>query len=193
MKKPEAVRLEQAPSAVSRLFRDCFAILGLLRRPPPDLLEISAKHGCNPRDRNDGFSRQCCFSSIAATQACSFPVIFCVAAYFWSTIQVKPYPINRRRLLVSVFKPVRPLGFQRDEIPLAQDHKGLEAPGKPALGPVFSAERAGRPRTRRPLSYLLANFCFPLSRAASARCRAPPGARAGSRFSRGSPGAAAAS
>ncbi|MBQ7519029.1 MAG: hypothetical protein IJU12_01825, partial [Clostridia bacterium] len=29
---------------------------------------------------------------------------------------------------VSVFKLVRPLGFQRDEIPLAQDHKGRGGP-----------------------------------------------------------------
>ena len=47
MKKPEAVRLEQAPSAVSRLFRDCFAILGLLRRPTPDSRGLIAKHGIN--------------------------------------------------------------------------------------------------------------------------------------------------
>ncbi|MBR1606430.1 MAG: hypothetical protein IJ664_01875, partial [Clostridia bacterium] len=45
---------------------------------------------------------------------------FSFAAYFWSTIQVKPYPINWRKLLESEIKLVRPLGFQRDEIPLAQ-------------------------------------------------------------------------
>ena len=53
MKKPEAVRLEQAPSAVSRLFRDCFAILGLLRRPPPDLRTLFTKLACNPCSRNE--------------------------------------------------------------------------------------------------------------------------------------------
>ena len=53
MKKPEAVRLEQAPSAVSRLFRDCFAILGLLRRPTPDSRVPFTKLTCNLRDRND--------------------------------------------------------------------------------------------------------------------------------------------
>ena len=53
MKKPDAVRLEQAPSAVSRLFQDCFAILGLLRRPTPDSRGLIAKHGCSPRSRNE--------------------------------------------------------------------------------------------------------------------------------------------
>ena len=53
MKNPGAVRLEQAPSAVSRLFRDCFAILGLLRRPTPDSCVLFTKLTCNPRSRND--------------------------------------------------------------------------------------------------------------------------------------------
>ena len=81
MKKPEAVRLEQAPSAVSRLFRNRCAILGLLRRPTPDSLALFTKHGCSPRDRNDGVSRQWCFSTIAAIwkmldQACLNPALF---------------------------------------------------------------------------------------------------------------------
>ena len=42
MKKPEAVRLEQAPSAVSRLFRNRCAILGLLRRLIPAEVKLPA-------------------------------------------------------------------------------------------------------------------------------------------------------
>jgi len=36
MKNPTAVWYEQARPAICRIFRDCFAILGLLRRPTPD-------------------------------------------------------------------------------------------------------------------------------------------------------------
>ena len=45
MKKPEAVRSEQAPSAAPCLFRDCCAILGLLRMSTPDLGVLFAKRG----------------------------------------------------------------------------------------------------------------------------------------------------
>ena len=41
----------------------------------------------------------------------------------------------RRKLFVVVFEPVRQVRVQ-----------GLRAPGKPALGLVFSEKRAGRPR-----------------------------------------------
>jgi len=54
MKNPTAVWYEQARPAICRVFRDCCAILGLLRRPPPDSLGLITKHGCSPRDRNDG-------------------------------------------------------------------------------------------------------------------------------------------
>ena len=116
MKKPEAVRLEQAPSAVSRLFRDCFAILGLLRRPTPDSCVLFTKLTCNPRSRNDvglptsmlrqQHSRISKSSSLSLLKA----GIFCVAAYFWSTLQPKPYSIYWRKLFESVLKPVRQNG-----------------------------------------------------------------------------------
>ena len=48
MKNPTAVWYEQARPAICRIFRDCFAILGLLRRPTPDSLGLLTKHGCNP-------------------------------------------------------------------------------------------------------------------------------------------------
>ena len=67
---------------------------------------------------------QWCFSTIANNQKIRIELarirISLVLAYFWSTSQVKLYPIYWRELLESKFKPVRPLGFQRDEIPLAQ-------------------------------------------------------------------------
>ena len=81
MKNPTAVWFEQARPAICRIFRDCFAILGLLRRPPPDSRGFFAKLSCSPRDRNDGVSRQWCFSTIAAIwkmldQACLNPALF---------------------------------------------------------------------------------------------------------------------
>jgi len=65
-KNPTAVWYEQARPAICRIFRDCYAILGLLRRPTPDSRVLFTKLTCNPCDRNDGFSRQWCFSTIAA-------------------------------------------------------------------------------------------------------------------------------
>jgi len=82
MKKPEAVRLEQAPSAVSRFFRDCYAILGLLRRPTPDLRALYTKLTCSPCSRNDvGLPTSITRSVIAAIwkmldQACLNPALF---------------------------------------------------------------------------------------------------------------------
>ncbi|MBR1606804.1 MAG: hypothetical protein IJ664_03760, partial [Clostridia bacterium] len=52
-KKPTAARLTQASSVVCLLFRDCFAILGLLRSPPPDLRVFFAKLSCNTCSRNE--------------------------------------------------------------------------------------------------------------------------------------------
>ena len=93
-KNPAAVWYEQARPAICRIFRDCFAILGLLRRPTPDSHAFSTKHGCSPRSRNDGFGRQWCFSTIANNQKIRIELarirIFLVLAYFWSTVQVKP-------------------------------------------------------------------------------------------------------
>ena len=48
-------------------------------------------------------------------------------------------PNYRRKLFVVVFEPVRQVRVQ-----------GLRAPGKPALGLVFSEKRAGRPRNSVP-------------------------------------------
>ena len=82
MKKPGAVRLEQAPSAVSRLFRDCYAILGLLRRPTPDLRVPFSKLTRSTRDRNDGGLPTSITRSVIAAiwkmldQACLNPALF---------------------------------------------------------------------------------------------------------------------
>ena len=54
MKNPTAVWYEQARPAICRIFRDCFAILDLLRRPPPDSRVPFANLSCSPRSRNDG-------------------------------------------------------------------------------------------------------------------------------------------
>ena len=53
MKNPTAVWYEQARPAICRIFRDCFAILGLLRRPTPDLCVPFTKLTCSPRSRNE--------------------------------------------------------------------------------------------------------------------------------------------
>ena len=48
--------------------------------------------------------------------------------------------------------------------------RGLEAPGKPALGLVFSVERAGRPRTRRPPTSPLAAIQLTNKKKTTLRC-----------------------
>ena len=64
MKQSSAARSEQAPSAVCCLFRDCCAILGLLRSPTPDA-KLSAP------EMTTACRRQCCASSIANHQKSS--------------------------------------------------------------------------------------------------------------------------
>jgi hypothetical protein len=48
MENPTAVWYEQARPAICRIFRDCCAILGLLRRPTPDLRVLFTKLACSP-------------------------------------------------------------------------------------------------------------------------------------------------
>ncbi len=114
MKKPGAVRLEQAPSAVSRLFRDCFAILGLLRRPPPDSLGLITKHGCSPRDRNDvglptSMLRQqhSRISKSDRIELARFRSSF-VLRRISGARSPKPYPINWRKHLTSTPQATSP-------------------------------------------------------------------------------------
>ena len=139
MKNPTAVWYEQARPAICRIFRDCFAILGLLRRPTPASRAFFAKLSCSPApEMRLACQPQWCFSTIANNQKIRIELarirISLVLACFWSTSQVKLYPIYWRELLESKFKPVRPLGFQRDEIPLAQ----VWARGAPNVSPAPS-------------------------------------------------------
>ena len=91
---------------------------GLLRNPwpaaqtDPRLACAVCQTSLQPRSSNDGFSRQCCASSIAANGNPPVELArsggFSFAAYFWSTIQGMPYPINWRKLPDSEFNFVRP-------------------------------------------------------------------------------------
>ena len=53
--------------------------------------------------------------------------IFCVAAYFWSTLQPKSYSINWRKLFENGIKPVRQNGVQRPKRAFGADLEAAEA------------------------------------------------------------------